>query len=66
MARQEHLEAAKHHLEAARKHLDIVGKYREGDKDGAERDAIEAWVTSTIADGKSTEADGASAGENLV
>ena len=56
MAREAHLEAAKHHLDAASKHLAAVAKYNEGDVFGAEKDSEEAWVTSQIADGKSTEA----------
>jgi len=56
MAREAHLEAAKHHLEAASKHLAAVAKYNEGDVFGAEKDSEEAWVASQVADGKSTEA----------
>ena len=56
MAREAHLEAAKHHLDAANKHLAAVAKYNEGDVYGAERHSEEAWVASQSADGKSTEA----------
>jgi hypothetical protein len=56
MAREAHLEAAKHHLDAANKHLAAVAKYNEGDVHGAERHSEEAWVASQFADGKSTEA----------
>ena len=56
MAREAHLEAAKHHLDAASKHLAAVGRYNEGDVYGAERHSEEAWVASQLADGKSTEA----------
>ena len=56
MARDAHLEAAKHHLDAASKHLAAVGKYNEGDVNGAERHSEEAWVASQFADGKSVEA----------
>ena len=56
MAREAHLEAAKHHLEAAGKHLAAVAKYNDGDVYGAEKDSEEAWVASQMADGKSTEA----------
>ncbi len=56
MAREAHLEAAKHHLDAASKHLAAVGKYNDGDVHGAERDSEEAWVASQFADGKSVEA----------
>jgi hypothetical protein len=56
MAREAHLEAAKHHLDVASKHLAAVGKYNEGDVIGAERHSEEAWVASQFADGKSTEA----------
>jgi hypothetical protein len=54
MAREAHLEAAKHHLDAASKHLAAVGKYNEGDVIGAERHSEEAWLASQFADGKST------------
>jgi hypothetical protein len=56
MAREAHLEAAKHHLDAASKHLAAVGKYNEGDVIGAEKHSEEAWVASQFADGKSVEA----------
>ena len=56
MAREAHLEAAKHHLEAATKHLAAVSRYNEGDVFGAERNSEEAWVGSQVADGKSAEA----------
>jgi hypothetical protein len=56
MAREAHLEAAKHHLDAASKHLAAVGRYNEGDVHGAEKLSEEAWVASQFADGKSTEA----------
>jgi hypothetical protein len=56
MAREAHLEAAKHHIEAASKHLAAVGKYNQGDIHGAERHSEEAWVASQVADGKSVEA----------
>jgi len=56
MARDAHLEAAKHHLDAAGKHLAAVAKYNDGDVFGAEKDSEEAWVASQVADGKSTEA----------
>jgi hypothetical protein len=56
MAREAHLEAAKHHLDAARKHLEAVGMYNEGDFDGAERHSDEARAASQFADGKSMEA----------
>jgi hypothetical protein len=56
MAREAHLEAAKHHLEAAGKHLAAVAKYNDGDVYGAEKDSEQAWVTSQLADGKSVEA----------
>jgi hypothetical protein len=56
MAREAHLEAAKHHLEAASKHLAAVERYNEGDLRGAERHSEEAWVASQFADGKSVDA----------
>jgi len=56
MARDAHLEAAKHHLDAASKHLAAVGRYNEGDVFGAEKHSEEAWTASQSADGKSTEA----------
>ena len=56
MAREAHLEAAKHHLDAASKHLAAVAKYNNGDVFGAEKHSEEAWVASQFADGKSTEA----------
>jgi hypothetical protein len=56
MARDAHLEAAKHHLDAASKHLAAVAKYNDGDVYGAEKHSEEAWVASQFADGKSTEA----------
>ena len=56
MAREAHLEAAKHHLEAASKHLAAVARYNDGDVYGAEKHSEEAWVASQFADGKSTEA----------
>jgi hypothetical protein len=56
MAREAHLEAARHHLDAASKHLAAVSKYNEGDVYGADRHSEEAWVASQFADGKSTEA----------
>ena len=56
MAREAHLEAAKHHLHAAGKHLAVVAKYNDGDVFGAEKESEEAWVASQFADGKSTEA----------
>jgi hypothetical protein len=56
MAREAHLEAARHHLEAASKHLEAVSKYNEGDVYGAERRSEEAWMASQIADEKSVEA----------
>jgi hypothetical protein len=56
MAREAHLEAAKHHIDAACKHLAAVAKYNDGDVFGAEKDSEEAWVASQRADGKSTEA----------
>lgn len=56
MARDAHLEAAKHHLDAANKHLAAVSKYNEGDVNGAERHSKEAWMASQIADGKSVHA----------
>jgi len=56
MAREAHLEAAKHHLDAASKHLAAVGKYNEGDVHGAEMHAEESWGASQFADGKSVEA----------
>ena len=56
MARDAHLEAAKHHLDAASKHLAAVGRYNEGDVHGAEQHSEEACAASQFADGKSTEA----------
>ena len=56
MAREAHLEAARHHLDAASKHLAAVARYNDGDVFGAERHSEEAWVASQFADGKSTEA----------
>jgi hypothetical protein len=56
MAREAHLEAAKHHLDAASKHLAAVAKYNDGDVFEAEKLSEEAWVVSQLADGKSTEA----------
>jgi hypothetical protein len=56
MAREAHLEAAKHHLDAASKHLAAVERYNEGDMNGAERHSEEAWVASQVADGASVEA----------
>ncbi len=56
MAREAHLEAAKHHLDAASKHLAAVGRYNEGDVHGAEKHSEDAWVASQFADGKSIEA----------
>jgi hypothetical protein len=56
MAREAHLEAAKHHLDAARKHLEAVGRYNEGDVGGAEKHSDEARAVSQFADGKSIEA----------
>jgi hypothetical protein len=56
MAREEHLEAAKHHLDAASKHFAAVDKYNEGDAEGAERHSDEARLASQLADGKSIEA----------
>ena len=56
MAREAHLEAAKHHLDAASKHLAAVGRYNEGDVFGAEKYSEEAQLLSQSADGKSTEA----------
>jgi hypothetical protein len=56
MARQAHLEAARHHLEAAGMHLEMANKYRDGDHDAAERDSAEAWAAARVADGKSVEA----------
>jgi hypothetical protein len=69
MARQAHLEAARHHLEAARMHLEVANKYRDGDRDAVERDSAEAWAASRVADGKSIEAHGESrkdVGEKLI
>ena len=60
MARQAHLEAARHHLEAASMHLEVANKYRDDDRDAVERDSAEAWAASRIADGKSVEAHGQS------
>jgi hypothetical protein len=60
MARQAHLEAAKHHLETARLHLDAANKYSDGDPDGAERYSEEARAAAKIADSKSAEAHGKS------
>jgi hypothetical protein len=56
MAREAHLEAAKHHLDAASKHLAAVSKYNDGDVHGAERHSEEAWAASQFADDRSTEA----------
>jgi len=56
MAREAHLEAAKHHLDAASKHLAAVERYNEGDARGAERLSEDAWVASQFADSKSVEA----------
>jgi len=56
MAREAHLEAAKHHLDTASKHLAAVEKYNDGDVRGAERHSEEAWVASQFADGKSVKA----------
>jgi hypothetical protein len=60
MARQAHLEAAKHHLEAARLHLDAANKYSDGDPDAAERFSDEARAAAKTADSKSAEAHGRS------
>jgi hypothetical protein len=60
MARQAHLEAARLHLEAASMHLEVANKYRDGDRDAAERHSAEAWAASRVADGKSVEAHGES------
>jgi hypothetical protein len=60
MARQTHLEAARHHLEAASMHLEVANRYRDGDFDAAERGSAEAWAASRAADGKSIEAHGES------
>ena len=56
MAREAHLEAAKHHLDAASKHLAAVERYNEGDVGGAEKHSHEAWVASQLADNQSIEA----------
>jgi hypothetical protein len=56
MAREAHLEAAKHHLVAASKHLAAVDRYNEGDPEGAVSHSDEARMASRFADGKSTEA----------
>jgi hypothetical protein len=56
MAREAHLEAAKHHLQAASKHFAAVDRYNEGDPVGAERFSDEARVASQFADSKSIEA----------
>jgi hypothetical protein len=56
MAREAHLEAAKHHLDAASKHLAAVERYNEGDVYGAEKHSQEAWVASQLADNKTIEA----------
>ena len=56
MAREAHLEAAKHHLDAANKHLTAVARYNDGDVCGAETESEAAWVASQFADGRSTEA----------
>ena len=56
MAREAHLEAAKHHLVAASKHLAAVDRYNDGDPEGAVSHSDEARTASRFADGKSTEA----------
>jgi hypothetical protein len=56
MAREAHLEAAKHHLDAASKHLAAVGRYNVDDPYGAEQHSDEARVASQFADAKSIEA----------
>jgi hypothetical protein len=56
MAREAHLEAAKHHLVAASKHLAAVDRYNDGDAEGAVTHSDEARMASRFADGKSTEA----------
>ena len=56
MAREAHLEAAKHHLDAANKHLAAVAKYNDGDIFGAKKDSEDAWAASQFADGRSIEA----------
>jgi hypothetical protein len=69
MARQAHLEAAKHHLEAASMHLDVAGQYRDGNREEAERQEEVAWAASKVAEEKSAEAHGEfrkTAAENLV
>jgi hypothetical protein len=56
MAREAHIEAAKHHLEAASKHLAAVGRYNNDDPDGALQYSHEARAASDLADYKSIEA----------
>jgi hypothetical protein len=56
MAREAHLEAAKHHLVAASKHLAAVDRYNDDDPGGAVSHSDEARMASRFADGKSTEA----------
>jgi hypothetical protein len=56
MARQSHLDAAKHHIDAACKHLAAASKHHEGDHEEGERCSLEAKILSRIADDKSTQA----------
>jgi hypothetical protein len=56
MARQAHLDAAKHHIDAACKHLAAAGKHHDGDHEEGERCSREAQILSRIADDRSTEA----------
>jgi hypothetical protein len=56
MARDAHMEAARHHLEAASKHLAAVGSYNDGDPDEAMQHSHEARVASELADNMSIEA----------
>jgi len=57
MARQAHLEAARHHLETANMHLEVANKYRDGDHDAAEIHSRAALAASQVANDKSVEAD---------
>lgn len=50
------MEAVKLHLDVASKHLAAVGKYNDGDVEGAETESDEARMASLVADCKSTEA----------
>jgi hypothetical protein len=56
MARQAHLDAARHHLETANIHLEVANNYRDGDQDAAQIHSREAWAASQVADLKSAEA----------